>query len=534
MSQNLPKGAGDRAGQESVEGLRVFVFVQRLWGVRIGHYIATQLVNKGARVSAFVEKKATMEFVKTQCDVEYEEILSYENIMNDPHAFIDEDVTLDEICNDLGIDSIWPLATTEHDLARCYSGKFFYEDVQNKDDDFIIAYVKAMYCQIRRLFVAFDPDVVITPNFVAPHHLIVELMAKRRGIRMIGVSGTWVDGIFSFCYDYKVCEGPVIERVRRLQARELVSPNAQKARDYIEEYRKNYSQPLYQARIDDILKKSHLLRELKQACIASARYLLRGGVNPMPNIGTTPDNRSPWYLFRDVLMEWKYRREAARFEYTPLEEIGRFAYFPFQMQPEALIDTIAGHFSNQVEVARLTAKSLPGDMSLVVKEHPSMLGKRGRKFYEKLARTPNIKVVDYRLTPSELLKRCELIVSPGGTTLAEGAYFGKHAIQFSEIGVTQLLPNVFKQSDLSKLPSRIREILSTPLGGEEYEFQLECFVAGAFDLGFEIDYVGLWVYGYEINLSQLYDQFEKVILESCRETGRLKNINENYANASAS
>lgn len=509
--------------QGSVEGLRVLIFIQRLWGIRIGHHIASELSRKGARLSAFVEKKKTREFVESQDEVTYEHMLSYEAIMNDPHSFIDETVTLDMICEDLQIDSIWPLATTEHDLARSYSGRFYYEDVQNKDDDYIIAYMKAMYCEVKRVFDAFQPDIVISPNFVAPHHLIVEYMAKSRGIRMVAVTHTRVSGIYSFCYDHKVSDGPVMRRIMDLQQRKAVSPNADKAAAFIKDFRESYTQPLYQQRISATAKKHQLSYKARKALRESIRYLFRGGVNPMPNIGPTPDNRSPRYMIRDLFMEWKYRREAERFEYTAVEDLGRFAYFPFQMQPEALIDTISGHFNNQFEVARLTAKSLPGDITLAVKEHPSMLGKRGRRFYERLARTPNIKVVDYRASSSDLLQRCELVVSPGGTTVVEGAYFKKPAIQFSEVGVTQLLPNVVRHSDFSRLPARIREVLAEEPDHEEHEFLLNCFVAGALDLGFEIDHDGLWVYGYEINLKQLYEQFENIILTCCAETGRFNN-----------
>ena len=510
------------------------MFVQRFWGIRIGHHIATQLSKRGARLAAFVEKKPTLEFVNSQTDVNYEYILSYEQIMNDPGQFVDDNVSLDFICQDLGIDSIWPLATTEHNLARSYAGRYYYEDVQNKDDDFIVAYMKAFYCEARRLFDAFQPDIIISPNFVAPHHLIVERMAKNDGIRMVAVSSTRIDGIYSFCYDYKNTDGPFIRRVKHLQQCKSTSKNAKKAGDYINRFRSNYAQPLYQQRIAEKLNKYRLSHEVARALKWSVIYLIKGGINPMPNIGPTPDNISPRYLFRDLFMEWKYRREADNFEYTPHESLGRFAYFPLQMQPEALIDTIAGYFNNQFEVARLTAKSLPGDMTLAVKEHPSMLGKRGRRFYENLSRTPNVKVVDYRVPSSELLQRCDLIVSPGGTTVIEGAYFHKPAIQFSDVGVTQLLPNVVRHSEFPSLPARIREVLSARPDLEEYEFRLNCFVAGALDLGFDVDYDGLWVYGYEIDLNELYKHFEAVVLQCCHETRRSENYDGGGLNVPAS
>ena len=381
-----------------VEGLRVLMFVQRLWGVRVGHKIAKRLFDKGARIAAFVEKRPTLEFVNAQTDVTYEYILSYEEIMNEPDRFVDDDVSLDRICEDLGIDSIWPLATTEHNLARSYTGRYYYEDIQNKDDNFIISYMKALYCQVRRLFSVFQPNVVVSPNYVAPNHLIVEKLASRYGIRMIGVTHTRIKGIYSFSYDYKDSDGPFVRRIKDLQGRRSNSDNANEASTYIEGMRNFYSQPLYHERMK-ITNTFDLINKAKYGVMESIRYFLNGGVNPMANVGPTPDNRPPRYLIRDFFMEWKCRREMMRFEYTPMKCLGRFAYFPLQVQPEAQIDTVAAYFNNQSEIARLTAKSLPGDMTLAVKEHPGMLGKRGHRFYDVLAKTPNVKVVDYRADP---------------------------------------------------------------------------------------------------------------------------------------
>ena len=523
MLTSFPIQTPNLSTDSSLQGLRVLMFVQRNWGITIGHPIAMRLSKKGARLSAIVEKKGTFEFVNSQTDVKYEHILSYEEIMNDPARFIDDDVSLDTICRDLDIDSIWPIATTEHNLVRSYGGRYYYEEVQNKDDDFIASYMKAFYCQARFLFASFQPDIVLTPNFVAPHHLIVEKMAECRGVRMIAASQTRVREICSFTYSYKGTDGPFVRRVRELQKRMAVSPNSERASGHIQKIREDRSKSLDVQRVEKKQRNSRIFREIESALKQSVMYLIKGGVNPMPNIGPTPDNRSPWYLFRDLFMARKYRREARSFQYTPLGSLGAFAYFPLQTQPEAQIDTVACYFNNQFETARLTAKSLPGDMTLAVKQHPGMLGKKGRRYCEKLSRTPNIKLVDYRVAPSELLERCDLVISAGGTSVVEAAYYGKPAIQFSDFAVTQLLPNVVRHSDFSSLSARISQVLALRPDPVEYEFRLNCFVAAALDVGLEIDYWGCWEYGHEIDMDQLYEHFEAEILRSCKETGRFDN-----------
>ena len=506
--------------QSPVLGLRVLVFMQRLWGIRIGHHIASRLYSKGARLSAIVEKKPTLEFVNDQTEVSYEYILSYEEIMNDPIRFVEHEVSLDSICDDLGLDSIWPLATTENNLVRSYTGRYYYDNIQNKDDDYIASYVKAFYCQTRRLFDSFRPDVVISPNFVAPNHLIVEQMAKRHGIRMMAVTHTRVRGIYSFKYDHKHKDGPFVRRVKDLQNRKVNSTNVERALNYIETSRERHIPPLYQERMKATSQYDPFL-EAKRALGGAILYLIKGGVNPMPNIGPTPDNRPLRYILRDLFAEWKNRIEIGALEYTPMDNLGRFAYFPLQVQPEAEIDTVATHFNNQFETVRLAAMSLPGDMTLAVKEHPGMVGKRGRLVYRRLAGTPNVKLVDHRVAPVELIRRCDLVIAAVGTSIVEAAFYRKPAIQFSDLGVTQLLPNVVRHTDFTTLSDRIREVLSSNPDPKAYEFHLTCFVAGAMDVGFAVDHDGLWVYGYKVDLDELYLQFEEEMLKCCEEVGRL-------------
>ena len=57
---------------------------------------------------------------------------------------------------------------------------------------------------------------------------------------------------------------------------------------------------------------------------------------------------------------------------------------PLQFQPEESIDVQAPRFNNMIELARQVAMSLPGDMTLIVKDHPGMFGFRNPKYLNKI------------------------------------------------------------------------------------------------------------------------------------------------------
>ena len=148
-------------------------------------------------------------------------------------------------------------------------------------------------------------------------------------------------------------------------------------------------------------------------------------------VGVSPEYRPPRLILRDYYTSRKNKKFSENFNYYPLEKIKKFVYFPLQIQPEIAVDAAAPFFANQLETARQVAMSLPDDYTLVVRDVPVMAtsGRRSCSYLEKLARTPNVKLIDYRISPQEVLKQADLVVSPGGTTLAEAAFYCKPGIQ---------------------------------------------------------------------------------------------------------
>jgi len=130
-----------------------------------------------------------------------------------------------------------------------------------------------------------------------------------------------------------------------------------------------------------------------------------------------------------------------------------------------------------------------------VKEHPGMVGLRPPSYIKKIDRTPNIKLIDYKITSEEVLKKTDLIISPSGTTIAEAAFFKKPVIQLGNLGTTLKLPNVFKYTDMTSLPKKIKEVLEVNLNTNDYERRLENYVAAVFDVTFNFNYIKAWEKG---------------------------------------
>ena len=137
-------------------------------------------------------------------------------------------------------------------------------------------------------------------------------------------------------------------------------------------------------------------------------------------------------------------------------------------------------FTNLFELIRQIAISLPSGMSLVVKEHPIMLGRRSKKYYEKLKLLPNVKLINPNILTNDVInnENCELVTVVSGTSGFEAALLGKKVIQFSD-SFYKMLPNVKFVTDLTKLTEEYSKIenfdkeLTTKMLSKLYENSFE-------------------------------------------------------------
>lgn len=489
---------------KSLKDKRILIYQQRGWGTSIGHFLAEHLQSEGSKLAALTLKKTTDQYIREQKEVHYEMIVNKDAIMEDPEAYLAGDrYSMEEICNDLGIDSIWPIIQTLRNHVRSYEDKYYFKYVQNLSDEDILLFAQAMYKCVKKLFSEFKPDAVISYNYVALPHIMLNLYAAKRGVPMMAFTDCKVKGVYLLTNSYLSKTGAFYDRVDELNEGKDDSLNRPKARQYIDEFRKEFKIPDYE-----------LGRNQKQTFVKRIKYHLKPYAdiyrfyrypqeNFLKNIGVTIDYRPPRIIIRDYLAHTRNKRFEENFPYYKFEPGKKYAYFPLHVQPEASIDLASPFYNNQIDLARQFALALPGDYILVVKAHPASAGRRSPSIYEKLERTPNVKLLDYRMSSEDVLKNVDIVLSINGSSMAEAGFLNKPSIQVGDLGTTQKLPNVTRHTDLTTLSSKIKEVLSKPLSGKEYEMRLENYVAAAYDTGFPAHYMsefktqeereGLWL-----------------------------------------
>ena len=500
---------------EFLAGKRILIFQQRGWARTIGHPLAVRLQNQGVELAAITLKRSTDKFIRTQSEVKYRLIVSHDDVMDFPSKYLSgTKISGDEICRELNITSLWPFAQSLRNHVRSYRDAYYYSFKQNVSDEQIFEYFRAVHEMCRRIFAEFDPEVIVAPNFVSVAHIFMNLFATRRDIPMIGVTDSKVRGLLCFSRDYLDSSGPLNDRFIELADGEE-SQNLQASRNYIAENRK---QLLVPSTMDYIDRSPSLKRELRQMLGRFKRDLR--SQNRSELFGPIADAPTPYILLRDFFKRRRYRGHAFHRKYFDLNTNGRFAFFPLQFQPEASIDVVSPRFNNQIETARQIAMSLPGEMTLLVKDHPAMIGYRSNKYLEKVARLPNVKLLHFDTPIAEILNKVELVIATAGTVLIEAAMLKTPCIQLGDLGTTLLLPNVRKHTDMATLSDKITVALQEALNVEDYERRLEHYVAAAMDVGFDLNYFGIWDRGETGNHDDIFRRYVDEIRRSLKQSGK--------------
>jgi len=492
-------------------GKKILIFQQRGWGVSIGHFLAKKLQAEGCRLAALTFKRSAHQYLLDQREVKYDLAINDDEVMAEPEKYLGaDDYSLGEICDALGVDSIWPMVATLRNHVKSYREKYYYSFKQNLPDEEIILYVKAVYKYVLKIFNDFKPDLIIAPNFVNLPHIMFNLYAEKRGVNMIAVINCKIKNLYIFTHDYNDSSGPFYERVDELNDKSAESANLDKAKKYIAEFREKFKRPAYTDKYTMYQKKSwrKKINHALSPYYHILRWYLKRPVNNLKNIGPTVDYRPPKIILRDHYCHDRNSKFLENYHFYPFDKLKKFAYFPLQFQPESPTDVNAPYFSNQIETIRLVAMSLPADYTLAVKEHPAMQGYRSPSYLEKVDRTPNVKLIDFRIPVDEVLKKASLVINHNCTTFMEAAFYNKPSIQLGNLGTTLKLPNVFKHTDMTTLAAKIKEILKAELNNQDYERRLENYVAAAYDTGFEFNYHNVWLGGESGDMETLWQAFK--------------------------
>jgi hypothetical protein len=139
----------------------------------------------------------------------------------------------------------------------------------------------------------------------------------------------------------------------------------------------------------------------------------------------------------------------------------KFIFFPLIVDPERSLLIAAPFCTNQFESILHVSKSLPIGYKLYVKDHIGMNIRdwRSFSFYKKIMNLPNVKILHHDVHPKNILPKCSMVITTGGTAGFEAAFYEKPTITFVDT-LYSSLKSVEILNDTKELPQLIQKQLN--------------------------------------------------------------------------
>ena len=197
---------------------------------------------------------------------------------------------------------------------------------------------------------------------------------------------------------------------------------------------------------------------------------------------------NPWFYLIDRLR--KKCRVLIGYDdlYDTMDENEDFAYFSLSLEPELNLLFYSPFATDQINVIRQLAQSLPVHYKLYVKEHPHMVGDRPRRFYKAIKKMPNVKLIHPSVKNFDIIQKSKLVATVNGTAGWEAVLFKKPSITFGEVFYNPLSMVKYCTS-MHDLAAIVKEQLES---FSYYEQELHNFVMALLVDTVPVDMIQLW------------------------------------------
>ena len=138
-----------------------------------------------------------------------------------------------------------------------------------------------------------------------------------------------------------------------------------------------------------------------------------------------------------------------------------------QVEPERTV-SFDVFFSNQIEIIKNIAKSLPVGYKLYVKEHYNMIFRSWRSIseYKEILNLPNVRLLHPSIPPKPVLKNCSLVITLSSTAGLDAAFENKPSIVLGDV-MYSTLPSVYRLRTWNELPEKIKLMLNTKVNDDD-------------------------------------------------------------------
>lgn len=472
--------------------MKICFLLQRRFAY-IGYEIARHLYHQYGikEFCGYVQVRQSFNFLKEQTAPEFSGLLLDEEIHNRYKTEKIDWNFMKKLETEFGLPNLWPYVELDRvvrssQLIRAYP----YDQPRYSHEDMIkIVQVKAK--AIIKFLDEEKPDAIVFSVIGSIGSLLLYEMAKKRNIKTLVVmtSRLGVKYILSESYlNFSFAK----DIFKKLRAESLSLPEEEaQAKKFLNEFRLKPApftkvdlpniQPINRLRQFRFLFPANFIKSFSWRLRMTIRYLLDSYRSDYSNINPFFE---AWDNFKKKIRVLIGYNDL----YDKIETDENFAFFPLHFEPEVATLLYAPFYKDQIWLIKQIARSLPINLKLYIKEHPSMVGYRTRAFYKELKKIPNLKLIHPSYESLPLISQAKLILTITGTAGWEAIKLNRPVIVFGEVFYGEL-PGVKKCRTIDELPYLVKDQLENFKPDDE---SLIDFIAAIYHESVDVDLTRLW------------------------------------------
>ena len=180
-------------------------------------------------------------------------------------------------------------------------------------------------------------------------------------------------------------------------------------------------------------------------------------------------------LFSEKLDFYKSKFHYKLVNWEQIDNKKKYFIYPLHVYPEATINVVGTYYTNQLDLIKKISLALPIDVYLYVKEHSAFVGKRENiKFYDKIKKLKNVKLIDPFVDPHDIIKSSQGIITISSTMGFEGIMYKKPIILFGD-AFYKSYKYSYRVKNINNLNNIMRQCLK--INGSINNNEVEKFIA---------------------------------------------------------
>lgn len=469
--------------------MKICFFLQRRFAF-LAHNLAVILKEKYGihDFCGYVNLRSSFNFLKNQTDIQYSALLLDEDVQK---QYKNERLDLNYLRwleKEYGQPNLWPYIAVDRIIMSNQLLREYPYDKLSCTHEEMLRLLQTMSKSILSFLQKEKPDVVFFSVIGSMGSVLLFQMAEKMGIKCYQIVNCLKDLT-------TVTDGPNLSLINPTELNVLTDTQLKqlsiKAEAFLEQYRSNPVSSI--ANLDLQYRQIKRTKQLKILLPKNFINFIKWLIKYLYNYQTDEARLDysyikPWHYLIDGLKRKLRNLVGANDLYDQPDWDENFVFFPLQFEPETGLSHAAYFKSNQTEVIKQVARSLPVGYKLYVKEHPSMAIYRPRSFYKELKKNPNVKLVNPTIRSFDIISRTKLITTITGSCGWEATLLKKPVITFGKAFYNQL-SFIKKCRAFEDLPLIVKEQIENFNYNEN---ELLDYLAKIFESSAEIDLGAIW------------------------------------------